>query len=115
MKIPQKKKNDIKPIYSVDPEELIFRDLLAADRTALANERTFLAYIRTALAFVAAGFGLIKFTTETSFIVMGWMLIPIGVIILIFGIYRFFKIRKVTRDISHEYDINEKITNDQEE
>ena len=78
MKIPRKKKTVTKPVYSVNPEELIFRDHLAADRTALANERTFLAYIRTALAFIAAGFGLIKFTTETSFIVMGWILVPIG-------------------------------------
>ncbi|MHA1244091.1 MAG: DUF202 domain-containing protein [Candidatus Heimdallarchaeota archaeon] len=110
MKAPRSKKKETKPVYSVNPEKLIFRDLLAADRTALANERTFLAYIRTSLAFIAAGFGLIKFTTETSFIVMGWILIPIGVVILALGIYRFFKIRIVTRDISHKYDIDGKLT-----
>ncbi|MHA1126838.1 MAG: YidH family protein [Candidatus Heimdallarchaeota archaeon] len=115
MKTPRKKKNDIKPVYSVNHEELIFRDLLAADRTALANERTFLAYIRTSLAFIAAGFGLIKFTTETLFIVMGWILIPVGALLLALGIYRFFKIRKVTRDISCEYDINGQITIDFDE
>ena len=109
MKTPRKKKKETKPVYSVNPEELIFRDLLATDRTALANERTFLAYIRTSLAFIAAGFGLIKFTTEILFFAFGWILIPIGLVILVFGIYRFFKIRKVTRDISHEYDIDGKL------
>ena len=101
-----KKKNNHKPVYTVDPEDMIFRDHLAADRTALANERTYLSYIRTAIAFVAAGFGLIKFTTETSFIVIGWILVPIGLGFLAFGTYRFFKFRKITRDIMCEYDYN---------
>jgi len=110
MKTPRKKKNATKPVYSVNPEKLIFRDLLAADRTTLANERTFLAYIRTSLAFIAAGFSLISFTEGILFISLGFILIPIGLVILALGIYRFFKIRKVTRDISHEYDIDGTLT-----
>ena len=100
-------KND-KPVYSVDPEEMIFRDHLAADRTALANERTYLSYIRTAIAFVAAGFGLIKFAGETSFVIIGWILVPIGLGFLVFGTYRFIKFRKITRDIRAEYDFDRK-------
>ena len=101
-----KNNNNNKQVYSVDPEEMIFRDHLAADRTALANERTYLSYIRTAIAFVAAGFGLIKFTTETSFIVIGWILVPIGIGFLAFGTYRFFKFRKITHDIKVDYNYN---------
>ena len=112
MKSPRKNKKETKPGYSINPKKLIFRDLLAADRTALANERTFLAYIRTALAFIAGGFGLIKFTTEILFFAMGWIAIPIGVLILGLGIYKFFKTRKVTRDITREYDVDDKITID---
>ena len=105
----KKNKNNNKPVYAVDPKEMIFRDHLAADRTALANERTYLSYIRTAIAFVAAGFGLIKlFTTEIAIIVIGWILIPFGVAILIFGTYRFFKFRKITRDIRADYDFDRK-------
>ena len=115
MKNPRKKKNKTKSVHTVDPEQLIFRDHLATDRTALANERTFLAYIRTSLAFIAAGFGLLKFTTEISFMVIGWILIPFGVLILAFGTYRFIKFRRMTRDISYNYDIDGQITVDFDE
>ena len=110
MKLPRKKKNNKKSVYSVNSEELLFRDHLATDRTELANERTYLAYIRTALAFIAAGFGLIKFTTELSFMVIGWIIVPVGIAILVFGTFRFIKFRKITRDISCNYEIDGKIT-----
>ncbi|MCE7746745.1 MAG: DUF202 domain-containing protein [Candidatus Heimdallarchaeota archaeon] len=81
--------------YKVDPEKMIIRDHLAADRTAQANERTFLAYVRTALAFGAGGIGLIKFFEESiPIIVIGWILITISFVVLVFGIIRFIQFRK---------------------
>ena len=81
--------------YKVDPEKMIIRDHLAADRTAQANERTFLAYVRTALAFGAGGIGLIKLFEESiPIIVIGWILITISFVVLVFGIIRFIQFRK---------------------
>jgi len=83
-----------KKLYNIDPNDLILRDHLAIDRTKLANERNFLAFIRTALAFVAGGFGLIKFVDEIAFIVIGWVLVFIGMVVLGFGFYRYLTFKK---------------------
>ncbi len=81
--------------YKVDPEQMIIRDHLAADRTEQANERTFLAYIRTALAFGAGGIGLIKLFEESIPItVTGWLLLSLCFIVLVFGIVRFIQFRR---------------------
>lgn len=86
--------------YEENSEEMIVRDHLAADRTSLANERTYLAYVRTALALVAGGFGLIKLITDsTSALVVGWILIPAGLIVLIFGTIRFIKFRAGIKEL----------------
>ena len=95
----RRKKTPLRDYYNVSKEEMVIRDHLAADRTSLANERTYLSYIRTALAFSAAGFGLIKFTPTTEFIVIGWILIAIGIFFAIFGTYRFIKFRISIRNL----------------
>ena len=87
--------------YEIDSEEMIVRDYLAVDRTAQANERTFLAYIRTALAFGAGGIGLIKFFDESiGIVVLGWLLISLGLVVLIFGVYRFIKFRRTISNLA---------------
>ncbi|NHK32802.1 MAG: DUF202 domain-containing protein [Asgard group archaeon] len=96
-------------LYDIDPEHLIIRDYLAADRTALANERTFLAYIRTALAFVAGGIGLLKIFEDTlALVIIGWLFIPIGLGILVFGTFRFIKIRKIIKKLRDSNVVKEK-------
>ena len=99
MKITKKGNKPEKKVYDINPEELIIRDHLAVDRTTLANERTLLAYARTALAFAAGGAGLIKLWPLTVIIVFGAILIAIGIITLIIGLFRFFKTRKMMSDI----------------
>ena len=106
MKIFPKRKNE-KQVYNIDKKEMIMRDHLAADRTALANERTLLAYIRTALAFVAGGFGLIKFIEEQAFIILGWILVPIGALILIVGVIRLIDFRRSHKELGCYYSIND--------
>ena len=98
--------------YKVDPEKMIVRDHLAADRTAQANERTFLAYIRTALAFGASGIGLIKLFGESiPIIVTGWILITLGIIVLVFGIIRFIQFRKTISTLVHNEQVKSEENN----
>ena len=78
-----------RPYAELLEEELILRDYLAADRTILANERTFLAYLRTMLAFVGGGITFIKLFDDLVMQILGWIFIPVGVLVLILGIIRY--------------------------
>jgi len=82
------------PYDGLDPDELILRDLLAADRTALANERTLLAYIRTALAFALAGASVWHFLVSTGTDVLGAVLIVCAVGAAATGVARYRQIRR---------------------
>ena len=87
-------------LYEENSEEMMVQDHLAADRTSLANERTYLAYVRTALALVAGGFGLIKLIADSTLsLVVGWILIPVGLIVLVFGTIRFIKFRAGIKEL----------------
>ncbi len=89
--------------YKTNIEELTIRDYLAADRTSLANERTYLAYVRTALAMAASGFGLIKlFPGNVATLAVGWILISVGLIVLVFGTYRFIYFRREIKELGIE-------------
>lgn len=68
------------------------------DLTSLANERTFLMYIRTALGFFAAGAALIRFFEKPVFVIIGWIFIPVGVLFLVFGVFRFRHVRRVLQE-----------------
>jgi putative membrane protein len=77
------------------PEELILRDHLARDRTKLANERTLLAYIRTAFMLFVAGPATLKVFNDTpSVMFTAWLFIAVGVLVGIFGIWRFVSMRR---------------------
>ena len=70
------------------------RDILALERTRLANERTFLAYVRTALSLLAGGAVLLQFfSTRPSYLAAAWLLIAGGGIVLLIGLFRFFRVR----------------------
>ena len=75
-------------------KELILRDFLATDRTILANERTFLAYIRTALSVFAAGASFLQFFHSFFMKVIGWIFIPLGIIIFIVGWVKYEKTKR---------------------
>lgn len=78
--------------FSID--KMILRDFLAMDRTTLANERTLLAYGRTSLMIVATGITLIKLFNDTPLMVAtGYGLVPVGIAIFFFGLFRYAKIR----------------------
>lgn len=79
----------MRPYQHYCQEDLILRDYLAIDRTILANERTFLAYIRTALAISAAGASFIKFFESLPMTIIGWAMVPVGIIVLLIGVRRY--------------------------
>ena len=78
------------------------KDELAIDRTILANERTFLAYIRTALSFFAIGVTFIKFFVHMIYQIVGWSFIPIGIVILFVGVFKYKKMRRNIREEEQE-------------
>ena len=82
------------PYTHSTPDQLILRDHLAADRTVLANDRTFLAYARTALALLVSGITLVRFFGHGVTDVLGWVLIPLGVLTMVVGTRAYFRMRK---------------------
>lgn len=85
--------------YENNKEDMILRDFLAVDRTDLANERTFLAYMRTFIGLLVSGVGLIKFVDDKLLINVGYCLAALSPIILLLGLYRFFRIRRKIKNI----------------
>lgn len=74
-------------------DELILRDVLALDRTVLANERTLLAYVRSALALLVAGVTLIHFFDMALARILGYAIVPLAPLIMIYGTWRFMQVR----------------------
>ncbi len=74
---------------------MILRDHLAYDRTVLAHERTLLSYLRTAIALLAAGVTLVKiFPEEQAMVKLGAILLAVGGMAAVIGIWRFVAVRK---------------------
>lgn len=72
-------------------------DRLAIARTELANERTLLAYARTALALAAGGIGLVELFETPVLVALGWVLMPLAAMVLLFGVARFRRARGTLR------------------
>lgn len=77
-----------------EDEALTLRDRLALDRTTLANERTLLAYVRTSLALLAGGVALLQLVDATWARVTGWAALPLAVVVLGYGAWRFRRVRR---------------------
>ena len=76
-------------------------DQLNAARTILANERTVLAYVRTSLTLFVGGITFIRFFDNLVIEIVGWVFLPIGIINLIIGIFRY----RATGKHIHELDL----------
>ncbi len=83
-------------------KELPLNDQLAAARSILANERTFLSYQRTAITLFIAGLSFVKFFDAYWIIVIGWIFMPSAIITIFLGIWRYFKMRDLIRNIEHD-------------
>lgn len=80
------------PLYM--NKDLVLREHLAIERTKLANETALLAYIRTGLYFLVAGSSLGQLIQTTFWRIAGPPLVIIGVLIVVFGAYRFRKLKR---------------------
>jgi putative membrane protein len=78
-------------------DDLILRDELAIDRTLLANERTLLAYLRGGITLLLAGLTFIYLSPHGWFSILGWVCLPTGVAVLVFGARRY---RRMDRAIA---------------
>ena len=91
-----------KPYSKFTEEKMILRDYLAADRTVMANERTFLAYIRTALSIFAVGASFLQFFNSRVIQIVGWIFIPVGIIIFIIGLIKYWHMKNLIDKIKKQ-------------
>jgi putative membrane protein len=75
-------------------KDLVLREYLAIERTRLANETTLLAFIRTGLYFLVAGSTLGQVLESAFWKIAGTPLIVIGLLIMLLGLIRYFRLRK---------------------
>ena len=79
-------------------ESLLFRDLLAVERTRMANERTLMTYIRTSLMIFASGVSLIEIYKDILFLqILGAVLLPIAVVMIVVSAIRYMNMKKNIR------------------
>ena len=84
------------PIEGKQPQ-LGINDLLAIERTIMANERTFLAYIRTSMTLLVPGVTGFQLANTILLKIVSFMFVPLGILVFIIGVIRFYKKRKATR------------------
>ncbi len=94
------------PYERFENNQLILRDELAIDRTILANERTMISYLRGAITLVISGITVLHFVQAGILLYVGILIIPIGVIVGIFGTVRYRKMDQRLRAIRKEMKIN---------
>ena len=87
-------------------KEMPVRDCLAVERTELANERTFLSFLRTALTLFAAGVTFIQFFDSVWLEWLGWIFIPISIILVILGCFSYKKMRRAISSIESHCPLN---------
>ncbi|MCK4593953.1 DUF202 domain-containing protein [bacterium] len=69
----------------------------------MAAERTLLAYIRTALCFGAVGASMLKFFGDSLvYQVLGWVFLPLGLIITVLGFWRYSQSRRLIARLHHQ-------------
>ena len=86
---------------------LSLRDYLAAHRTILANKRTWMGNVRTSLTFFIAGVSFIQFFGSTAIQIIGWVFVPIGILNLIYGFFKYNQGKKMIESININIKIKE--------
>lgn len=76
-------------------KDLILREKLALQRTVLANQTTLLSFLRTSLYFLVAGLSLRGLLKMEDGIVLEYSLFSVSLGTLSFGIFNFFRHRKM--------------------
>ncbi len=96
-------------------ERIILRDFLALERTTLANERTLFAYIRTSLYLILGGIGFVQLKDFENIRWLGFFSFGLSAILIVFGLVRFFKLRKKLQKYYDEDDIKQMERNKEKE
>ncbi|MDF2608430.1 MAG: hypothetical protein K0S34_2632 [Bacillales bacterium] len=78
-------------------DALTLSEILDVERTILANERTLLSFIRTSLTTLAAAVSLIQFFEHKVYDIVGYALVPIGLLVLLIGFIRHSNTKKLIR------------------
>ncbi|MHA6249457.1 YidH family protein [Pontibacter sp. CAU 1760] len=79
------------------------RDQMAKQRTIFANERTLMAYLRTAMTVSVGGFAAIKFSNDLYLEVLGFILIPFGIMLGAYSFARYRNKQRLIEDHHQEY------------
>jgi len=82
-------------------ENTTIRNSFARDRTNMANERTLLAYLRTGLGFILTAAIILRFSQTLLTNMLSAVLLTGGVGFLIFGIFKFLKLKTVINNQRH--------------
>ena len=82
--------------------EMTLCDYLSAHRTLLANDRTWLGYVRTALTFFIAGVTFIKFFDSQTLTIVGALFVPIGLIFLTIGLWKYKKVQLLIHNMEND-------------
>lgn len=69
---------------------------------SLSNERTILSYIRTSAAVLVLAFAMFKFFEEKTIIYLGYVVLTIGILIFLLGVYRFIKERQRIASLAND-------------
>ena len=85
--------------------DLTLRDYLAAHRTILSNDRSLMGSVRTALTTFVAGISFVKFFENKTLFIIGWVFVGVSIIILAYGIVRYYHIKKMIQSIKKSEDI----------
>ncbi|MBK6263421.1 DUF202 domain-containing protein [Marivirga sp. S37H4] len=96
----------IVPDYK-NKERIILRDFLALERTTLANERTLFAYIRTSLYLILGGIGFVQLKDFENIRWLGFFSFGLSFLLIVFGLLRFYKLRKRLRKFYKEKDLDD--------
>ncbi len=93
------------PKYNTMKEnELPLNDLLTVEMTYLSNERSLLAYMRTFMVFLSSGIAIFQIKSLEKVWYFGYFFIGLSILILIIGIFRFFKVKINVKTILNNID-----------
>ncbi len=92
-----------KEIY-MDLSDLILADRLAVANTLMANERTLLSFFRTSVFFLASGISIIEINFFKEIPYLGWGFVILSPILFLFGLYRFYAVKKYLKKVISEYE-----------
>lgn len=84
-------------------KDLILRERLALQRTTLANQTTILAFVRTAMYFFVAGLSTRNLLQIENGIFIEITFYTIAFVILILGLFNYFKDRKMITKTKKTY------------